>query len=190
MEKFTNNCSAYLDDDPKTLVQRLLIRIKEAGRKTERKEVSEYIHFVRPLSHEESKEYINLNSAFHNPDDQSIPLLLEILLLWQKCDLNSATRAKLINDALCIFGKQMEPIVGQRLIFTVTANKQELRCWYGIPGFIDNEHVDSNGQGLLFFMRGRPEKIKKYIHGLLDKNIQKQVVYLPNKTAIFGFRWE
>jgi hypothetical protein len=107
--------------------------------------------------------------------------------LWKLCDINSQHRP--IIDAIRIFGRNLEPFIGRRLLFTVTADKKELRCWYGIPDFIDECHVDSNAQGLLFWLRADEKVIRKYIYGLLDEETRECIFVLPNGTEIYGLMW-
>jgi len=131
------------------------------------------------------------NSAFYNlKTSDAIGLLNDLIKLWRMCDISSDSRVKPLEEALKVFGKSFKHMIGRRLLFTLTADSLEFRCWYGIPGYITKNHFDSNAQGLLFHVRAESKLIAQYPKGLLDSETLDQAINLPNGTTIYGFRWD
>lgn len=115
-------------------------------------------------------------------DDKRIEFLDGVLELW--CN------GKPLEDLHKIFGDKIDVLFGERLMYTLTADGQQFRCWYSGPGRISPNHVDSCGKGCLLDISGSPEVVRKYINALLSECYQEKAIKLPNGVKIFGFWWD
>lgn len=144
------------------------------------------------LAWESQPEVQRVNKAFRNmPDEQRIHILFCMLDMWHKsdCRVAESTRATSIAELHKILGDKHDEELGRGLIFTLTGNGRQLRCWYGKPGAVGLKHCDSCGAGLLFGVYGESENVRKYIDALLNERWKEYVIKLPNGGAIYGFSW-
>jgi hypothetical protein len=136
-------------------------------------------------------EVKRVNVALRNMDDEKrIQFLSNMLKLWNGAFYNASDRAAKMVELRKIFGGSMDDTIGLSLIYTVTGNGKQFRCWYGKPGAIGHEHCDSCGEGLLFGVYGTRASVNKYIDALLN-DVQRQfAITLPNDGIIYGFSWK
>jgi len=145
----------------------------------------------------ESEELNLLNGlSYYLPTEEIVPILCDLLDLWRLCAPNAPCHKEYLADAIKVFGDLLAPVVGFRLMFTLNREGGEFRCWYGIPGYLgvdENgqgyDHVDSDGEGLLFYVRGQPDEVKKYVEGILDQRAIKHAITIPNGVTFYGFHW-
>lgn len=123
-------------------------------------------------------------------DEKRIQFLNNMLRLWGGAFYNASDRSVKMVELRKIFGDKQDSTIGQSLIYTLTGNGKQFRCWYGMPGAIGREHCDSCGEGLLFGIYGPRESVKKYINAVLSDLERQFAITLPNDGVIYGFSWK
>ena len=121
---------------------------------------------------------------FMNQAEQ-IEFLRIFLSLW----FDAHKRSDAMADLESVLGEGNREVIGRRLLYTISPNGEQLRCWEGIPGGISHEHVDSNGQGLVFSVLGTPDNVREVAGFILRPDTVERVVCLPNGAKIYGFFW-
>lgn len=117
-------------------------------------------------------------------EEERYELAMDLFKLWYEAGDRTQDR---VAEAKTIFGEAFKKYGEEkRFIFTVTANGEQLRVWYGRPGRIEAKHVDSCGKNLLFGVYGHPQMVEKYLQGLLG--IYKiQEIKIPNGVRLFMY---
>jgi len=129
------------------------------------------------------EECSRTNNALHNmKDDKKMEFLKSFLDLWYK----EGRRAEGSATLRSLLGDKVDLLIGSRLMYTLTGSGRQFRCWYGIPGSMTSEHVDSGGQGCLFGVYGEAKNVAKYVDTLSPKN---EPLSLPNGVKVWGISW-
>jgi len=66
-----------------------------------------------------------------------------------------------------IIGAEVAERVKGRVMFTLTGDGHQFRCWHGVPGDVTRDHVDSCGAGLVFQVHGDQDVVRKYVDTLV-----------------------
>jgi hypothetical protein len=105
-----------------------------------------------------SPEGDKLNRALQKMNgDEQRSFLEQFLRLW--FNTSELPRAANRSQLEALLGSNNGYRIGRRLMYTLSGNERQLRCWYGVPGFADPEHIDSCGEGLLFTVSGGPMNV-------------------------------
>lgn len=109
-----------------------------------------------------------INTALRNVLGQDrLELAIDLFRLWneaERCDRENPRK----EEARLVFGEVFDRYGSRALMYTITSTSRELRVWHGIPCYIAEHHVDSNGlDNLLFTVSGEPEFVRRYLSGLL-----------------------
>jgi len=130
------------------------------------------------------------NVALQNMGEADRLEFLKVLLdHWRGAWYNSSDREIHMTQLRKVFGENTREDIGSGLLYTLTADGRQFRCWNGIPGVISKNHVDSCGADLVLGVYGEPVNVKKYIVAILPPQTYSSAVQLPNGTMIYGFHF-
>lgn len=133
-------------------------------------------------------EVSRANIALRNMSDRGrLDFFVALLDHWRSAFYNASYRKRHLDELHKIFGDKNDHHIGDSLLYTLTADQRQFRCWYGIPGSMARHHVDSCGSGLVVSVYGEPDKVKEYVEAVLPESARKQAVLGPNGTVIYGF---
>ncbi len=115
--------------------------------------------------------------------------LKHLIKLWMDVRTLGWSDKEKMESLIYLFGEaygKRSPF-GEQLIYTVTMSGNILRAWYGNLTFgLGGGYESSDGNGLLFLVRGEPEEIQEFIDSVLSTKVREDVVQLPNRARIYG----
>lgn len=74
-----------------------------------------------------------------------------------------------------------------RVMYTLTTDGKQLRCWWTFPSSFSPYHVDSCGMGDLWTVKGDPEGVRDFMSEYFHQSVLDTPVTLPNGVRIYGF---
>ncbi|OHB24084.1 MAG: hypothetical protein A3F96_02380 [Parcubacteria group bacterium RIFCSPLOWO2_12_FULL_40_10] len=135
-------------------------------------------------------EVLRTNIALQNMgEDERLEFLKVLLDHWRGAWYNASDRESHMVQLRKVFGENTHEDIGSRLLYTLTADGRQFRCWNGIPGRMTKNHVDSCGASMVLEVVGEPTSINKYMFAILPHETRLNVVQLPNGTMIYGFHF-
>lgn len=135
--------------------QKLIEQVREYATRTEIPQRGGNVYFKK--DNLENPAIHALNEALYRMDtEEQIQFLLAFTKLWYTFE---ADLTELIGQKQCF--------VCMNLMYTLTAQGNQLRCWYGIPDSLcynanGDQHIDSFGKGCLFSVHGEPAYVRKF----------------------------
>ena len=108
---------------------------------------------------------------------------LQVVLLKGLVDINMRGSRK------AYLGESVAKKMGDRFMYTLAADGRQFRCWYGLPGRVCLDHVDSMGEGILYQIVGDAELVRLYVDGVTTdfegmKDSIGTTYYLPKPSAV------
>ncbi len=134
---------------------------------------------------------LNLALREMNGDDR-LAFMRRLLYVWNgghSAEPEARKNENELEELRKILGPEKENHFGHWLVFTLSGDGKQFRCWYGQPGVIRHEHVDSCGQGLLFHVYGDRNDIALFINDLLPEYMRNCALHTPRGGVIYGFFW-
>ncbi len=116
-------------------------------------------------------------------EEERFSLAVDLFALWiegglrQKPDLKEAVEQT--------FGDLAKQFSRERLMFTLTGDSKQLRVWYGLPGTMTYDHVDSCGGNLLLEVCGDPQVLPRYVSGFLQTYPLRGNIRVPNGVSLW-----
>jgi hypothetical protein len=140
------------------LKQLIATQLTTAAERKAKRELASRVYFDCLLDGFKEKAKL-VNEALAECDkDARLQMATELLRLWAK-GTDDQVR-EVLGECVNVRGSRSE-------IFTLTGDGRQLRVWYGFPGHISYDHVDSCGYGLLFGIYGPPDVVKQYLDAFL-----------------------
>jgi len=124
-----------------------------------------------------------LDRALYNADEEErFSLTIDLFRLWIDASLRRDPDRK--TEAERVFGELFAEHGHRLVMYTVTADGQQLRVWHGRPAFMQPNHVDSCGENLLFSIVGHPEVVERYLNALCEIH-RLQEIQVPNGVRLY-----
>lgn len=124
-----------------------------------------------------------INQALNRADEEErFTLAVDLFRLWFEAGIRREESRQ--EEAESIFGQVFSKHGRERLMYTLTADGQQLRVWYGLPGRMIPDHVDSCGRNLLFGVYGHTEVVEKYLRAFLEI-FEREEIRVPNGVRLY-----
>lgn len=145
--------------DETNLKQSIAARLAAVAEREAKRVLASRVEFDCLLSGGTEEKVKSANKALAECDEGArLRMAIEFLKLWTN-GTNDQVR-EVLGECVSVRRERSE-------MFTLTGDGRQLRVWYGFPGRISYDHVDSCGYGLLFGIYGPPDVVKQYLDAFL-----------------------
>ena len=126
---------------------------------------------------------LEIDQALKNANEEDrFSLAVNLFRLWFEAGM--CREQERLEEAKSVFGEIFEKHGGRYVMYTLTADRKQLRVWYGRPACMAPDHVDSCGHNLLFGVYGHPEVVQRYLKAFREiHNLDE--IRVPNGVLLY-----